>query len=43
MLARNSRYLKEGCLLDPSGFKSLSMRWIEQTGIVASLESVDHS
>jgi hypothetical protein len=43
MIDCNSRDMKGACLLDVSGFKSLSIRWIEQTLIIASLDSVDHS
>jgi hypothetical protein len=42
-MSRNSRYLNGTGSLDLSGAKSLSIRWIEQTWIIASLESVDHS
>ena len=43
MIPCNSRYLKGTGLLDSSGLKSLSIRWIEHTFSIASLDSVDHS
>jgi hypothetical protein len=39
----NSRYLNGGGFFNGSGFKSLSMRWIELTLITASLDSVYRS
>jgi hypothetical protein len=43
MFACDTRYLEGAGFLASSGSKSLSIRWIEQTLIIASLDSVDHS
>ena len=43
MIGCNSRYLNGTRSFVSSGLRSLSIRWIEQTFSIASLDPVDHS